>query len=265
MGGPTQSYPFPEGIKPGGRMTPYYDYHLKTYVPLFFDRGKYITYLLPQLEYQHNSTRFFINGNEHSGLHYVHAFLFATRYLRMSQRDLYPRLGGFVSSSYTTTPGDEGQLGSMFSLQGGVYLPGIGAHHHLLLKGGWQKQNPGLYYLSINRLDFPRGYASTISAELKTFSADYALPLAYPDWSTEPLLYLKRIRADVFYDWSNGKDILLGKDKWYTGTYQSAGYEILADFHAARIIFPLSMGMRMGYLFNTNRMFTEFLFRIQTR
>ena len=41
-----------------------------------------------------------------------------------------------------------------------LYLPGIGAHHHLLLKGGWQKQNPGLYYLSINRIDFPRGYAS---------------------------------------------------------------------------------------------------------
>jgi hypothetical protein len=195
----------------------------------------------------------------------VHAFLYATRYLRMSQRDLFPRLGGYVSSSFTGTPGDEGQLGSMFSLQGGIYLPGIGAHHHLLLKGGWQKQNPGQYYLFINRIDFPRGYASTISAEIKTFSADYALPLAYPDWSSEPFIYLKRIRADVFYDWSNGKDILEGMDKVYTGTYQSAGVELLVDFHAARIIFPLSAGVRTGYLFNRDRMFAEFLFRIQTR
>jgi hypothetical protein len=265
MGGPTQSFTFPEGIKPSGRFSTYYNYHLKTYVPLFFDRGKYITYLLPQLEYEHNSTHFFINGNEHNGLHYMHAFLYATRYLRMSQRDLFPRLGGYLSSSYTVTPGDEGQLGSMFSLQGTIYLPGIGPHHHLLLKGGWQKQNPGLYYLSINRIDFPRGYTSTISAEMKTFSVDYALPLAYPDWSSEPIIYLKRIRADVFYDWSYGKDILEGKDKWYTGTYQSAGGELLADFHAGRIIFPFSAGVRMGYLFNTNRMFTEFLFHIQMR
>ncbi len=161
-----------------------------------------------------------------TGLHYMHAFLYATRYLRMSQRDLFPRLGGYVSASYTNTPGDDGQLGSMFSLQGGVYLPGIGTHHHLLLKSGWQKQDPGQYYLSINRIDFPRGYASAISAEIKTFSADYALPLAYPDWSIEPVIYLKRIRADLFYDWSHGKDILEGKDKLYTGIYQSAGVEL---------------------------------------
>ena len=265
MGGPSRSYPYPEGIKPGGSQTTYYEYHLKTYIPLLFDRGKYISYILPQLEYEHNSTHFYINGNEHNGLHYMHAFLYATRYLRMSQRDLYPRLGGYISSSYTNTPGDEGQLGSMFSLKGAIYLPGIGTHHNLLLKGGWQKQFPGQYYLSINRIDFPRGYASTISSEIKTFSVDYVLPLAYPDWSAEPFIYIKRFRADLFYDWSNGKDILEGRDKWYTGTYQSAGGELMVDFHAARIIFPFATGVRMGYLFNTNKMFTEFLFRIQMR
>ena len=56
----------------------------------------------------------------------------------------------------------------------------------------------------------------------------------------------KRIRADVFYDWSNGKDILEGKDKWYTGTYQSAGGELLADFHAGRIILPFLCRYKNG-------------------
>jgi hypothetical protein len=265
MGGPTRSYTFPEGMKPSGGLTAYYYYSLKTYVPLYFDRGKHITYLLPQLEYEHNSTHFFINGTEHNGLHYMHAFLYATRYLRMSHKDLFPRLGGYFSASYTNTPWDEGQLGSMFSVQGGIYLPGIGTHHHLLLKGGWQKQDPGLYYIPINRIDLPRGYVSAISGEIKTFSADYALPLVYPDWAVEPLIYLKRIRADLFYDWSNGTDILEGKDKYYTGTYQSTGAELLADFHAGRIIVPFSSGVRMGYLLNSKRMFTEFLFRIQIR
>ena len=45
----------------------------------------------------------------------------------MSQRDLFPRLGGYISSSYTNTPGDEGQLGTLFSLQGGIYLPEVSA------------------------------------------------------------------------------------------------------------------------------------------
>jgi hypothetical protein len=181
----------------------------------------------------------------------------------MSQRDLFPRLGGYVSASYTNTPWDDGQLGSMFSLQGGVYLPGIGAHHHLLLKGGWQKQDPGVYYLSINRIDFPRGYVSMISAEIRTFSIDYALPLVYPDWSLEPVIYVKRIRADLFYDRSYGRNILESRDKRYTGTYESTGVELLVDFHAGRIIFPFSAGIRIGYLINTDKIFTEFLFRIQ--
>jgi hypothetical protein len=30
MGGPTQAFPFPEGLKPGGRLSTYYDYHIKT-------------------------------------------------------------------------------------------------------------------------------------------------------------------------------------------------------------------------------------------
>ncbi len=133
----------------------------------------------------------------------------------------------------------------------------------MLLKSGWQKQDPGQYYLAINRIDFPRGYTSAISAEIKTFSADYALPLAYPDWSIEPVIYLKRIRADLFYDWSHGRKFSQGKDKVYTGIYQSTGAEILVDFHAGRIIFPFIAGIRMGYLFTKDRMFTEFLFRIQ--
>lgn len=261
IGGPPQSYPFPEGVIPGG-MNTYFDLHLKMYVPLYFDRGKYITYIVPQLDYERNSAHYYSNNTEHYGLNYFHGILYATRFLRMSRRDLYPRLGGYVYAYYTNTPWDEGLLGSQFAVQGGIYLPGIGPHHHLLLKGAWQKQYPGTYYLSLNRIDFPRGYPASISAEIKTFSADYALPLVYPDWSTEPIIYIKRIRADLFYDWSHGTDVYQGNDVWYTGTYQSAGVELMVDFHAGRILFPFSAGVRVGYLFNSDSIFTEFLFRI---
>lgn len=262
MGGPMQSYPFPEGIKPSTRFTSYYNYNFRTLVPLVFDRGKYITYMVPQLEYEHNSTNFFINGKEYNGMHYLHAVIYATHYLRMSRRDLYPRLGGYLTAYYTNTPWDGGQLGSMFSLYGGIYVPGIGLHHHILLKGGWQKQYPETYYISKNQIVFPRGYPSLISEEIKTFSVDYALPLAYPDWSLEPVIFVKRFRADLFFDWSYGREIYEGNDVWYTGTYRSAGGEFMADFHAGRIIFPLTAGVRVGYRFNANNIFTEFLFRI---
>ncbi len=44
VGGPSQSYTYPEGIKPDMKPDVYYNYHVKTYVPLLFDRGKHITY-----------------------------------------------------------------------------------------------------------------------------------------------------------------------------------------------------------------------------
>jgi len=183
----------------------------------------------------------------------------------MSLRDLYPRLGAYILGWFTTTPGDNHQLGSMFSVQAGLYLPGLLRHHHLLLRGGWQEQQPGLYYMSINRLLFPRGYSEVPSAGIRTFSADYAFPVAYPDFSAGPVIYLKRIRMDLFYDRSYGHNIFEKDRSPYTGAYTSTGGELYADFHAGRIIFPVSAGVRVAYLFNSDRVYSEFLFRFRVQ
>jgi hypothetical protein len=265
VGGPVHTFDFPEGVKPSGVISPYYNYHLSSYVPLIFDRGKWISFLQPRIEYEHNSTVYYLDGNQRQGLDYLHTSLYATRYLRMSYRDLYPRIGAWTMAWYTVTPGDGGQLGNMLSVEGGVYLPGLARHHSLLVRGGWQKQYPGLYYLSGNRLFFPRGYHASVSASLSSFKADYAFPFAYPDFSAGPVLYLKRLRADLFYDRSYGEKIFDGSGAPYTGSYSSAGLEIYADFHLGRIIFPISAGIRTGYRFNSNRVFTEFVFNFQLR
>jgi hypothetical protein len=145
-----------------------------------------------------------------------------------------------------------------------VYIPGLARHQHLLVQAGYQKQQPLKYYIPINRLDFPRGYPSAVSSELRTFSVDYAFPLAYPDLALGPVLYLKRLRADVFHDRSYGWDIQDGSGEPYSGRYLSTGTELLADFHFARFILPLSAGIRLGYLHDENRIFSEFLFTVRT-
>jgi hypothetical protein len=182
----------------------------------------------------------------------------------MSLRDLYPRRGGNFSASFTNAPSDQGQFGSLISVQAGIYIPGLVRHHHLLLKAGYQKQFPDKYYLPINRIEFPRGYPSSVSAEFLALSVDYAFPVAYPDFSMGPVIYLKRLRADLFHDRSYGTDIQDRSGHTYTGKYLSSGTELLADFHFARIIFPISAGIRLGYLHGKNKVFTEFLLNIQT-
>jgi hypothetical protein len=235
-------------------------------VPLIFNRGKTITYISPQLEYEHSATHYFADGHFWKGLDYLQFRLYMTRYLKLSYRDLYPRLGEYIQTTYTATPGDLGQLGSLLSIAAGLYLPGITYHHHLLLKAAYQKQYlvSALFYLPVNRIDFPRGYPSAVSAEFQTLSADYAFPVAYPDFSVGPVIYLKRLRMDLFYDMSYGKDILENTGIRYTGSYSSTGTEIMADFHLARIIFPVSAGVRIGYLLSKDALFSEFLLSIHT-
>jgi hypothetical protein len=263
IGGPEKQLPFPEGVTPGVKLSPYYEYTLTSYVPLVFNRGNYISYLQPQIEYEHNSTAYYAGGLTYTGLSYFHYRLYVSRVLRMSHRDLYPRLGAYLSATYTDAPGNHNQLGDLFSLQVGTYLPGIRLHDHLLFRAGWQKQFPGNFYLPINRINFPRGYVSGISSTFSSLSVDYAFPLAYPDLAMGPWIYLKRIRADLFHDWGYGRDILIAGDRPYTGNYRSAGIELLADFHFLRIIFPISAGTRVGYLFNQDRLFSELLLSIQ--
>ena len=264
FGGPAHTLPLPDDISLSDHPGPYYEYRIRTYVPLVFDRGRYINYLQPQIEYQHASTYFYDGEAIRKGLDYFHYRMFINRYQRLSMRDLYPRWGVNLSASFTNTPADQAQFGSLFSLKAGVYIPGIAMHHHLLLKAGYQKQFPEKYYLPINRIDFPRGYPTFVSEEFSSLSVDYAFPLAYPDFSIGPVIYLKRLRADLFHDCSYGTDIRDGTDQHFTGSYLSSGIELLADFHFARIIFPVSAGIRLGYLHHENKIFTEFLLNIQT-
>jgi len=263
LGGQVRSLPLPEGTLPG-KVSPYYEYRILTYIPLIFNRGRFVRYLTPQIEYEHTSTYYYEVDQVRQGLNYIRFALYMSRFLRLTSRDLYSRWGQYVFAAYRITPGDLGLLGSQFSIQAGLYLPGIGAHHHLVLRGEYQKQYPGVYFLPYQPIAFSRGYPVAIAEELTTFSADYALPVIYPDLSLGPVIYLKRLRADLFHDLSFGKDIIEGNAGRFSGSYRSDGIEIVADFHLGRIIFPISAGVREGYLYNRNRFFTEFLLNIRT-
>jgi hypothetical protein len=125
-----------------------------------------------------------------------------------------------------------------------------------------------MYYLPLNRIPFPRGYSETVSGQISSLFVNYAFPAGYPDLSLGPLLYLKRFRIDLFHDWSYGRDIreYNGTEVVsYTGSLRSFGAEILADMHLIRIIFPITAGIRLGYLPGKEKFFSELIFSMDTR
>jgi hypothetical protein len=148
-----------------------------------------------------------------------------------------------------------------------VYFPGILKHHSLRLRWAYQNQegfknnigapNNNLYLFGSPTF-FPRGYTYRGFENLTTLSAEYRLPLIDPDWAIGRLLYIKRIKANLFaengygftnYNWTEIKD---GKQLNYRGTdtksYTSLGVDLTAQFHFLRFSQQFEAGVRAIYL-----------------
>ncbi len=243
----------------------YNEFILRSYIPWLFQHGKSYTSVRPELEYEWSSIFYETDGSIHKGIAFYHLKLHASNFHRAAPRDIYPRWGQSIAGAYTRSLADIGLFGDMFSLKGSLYFPGIMRHQNFIIRGGYQLQNPENYYLPFNRIDFPRGYTSAVSREIKEISLNYSFPFAYPDWGLGPVIYIKRLRANAFYDLLYAKDLRGPYRKGstsYNGSIYSYGTEVLADFHAFRIVFPVSAGIRIGATKNQS-LFSEFVINIQ--
>jgi hypothetical protein len=85
---------------------------------------------------------------------------------------------------------------------------------------------------------------------LGTVSARYLVPLGYPDLSVARTFFIKRIRAELFFDHTY----------WEAGTFSSAGIELLADMTFAHLYaLELSSGIRASYRLEDQRFAWELI------
>ncbi|HEY0111095.1 MAG TPA: hypothetical protein VGB67_15755, partial [Fibrella sp.] len=137
-----------------------------------------------------------------TGNGYLHTMTYGANYgiaLRQSYRDVGPRLGFALSTQVRHTPfAQAGQLtGMQWGTSMNVYLPGIGKHHYMQLRGAYQYQwgTPDankLYRFQASVL-YPRGAAYIPFDNLVVVGGDYRLPLADMHLSLTRLLYIQRI------------------------------------------------------------------------
>ncbi len=184
--------------------------------------------------------------------------LTASQKQRSNQKDVYPHLGQSIDISYRHTPFGSNDMGSIFSAQADLYFPGLFRHHGIWFYGGYQQRNDkDLVSYSVSILiSYPRGYTSTYDENLVSLSVNYKLPLWYPDFSFGSVIYLKRLKLNLFYDWANGKN------PGYIDEYQSMGGELTADFHFLRFYAPIEMGIRSIYFPIDGKWGFEFLYAI---
>lgn len=250
----------PSSVSPELRTT------TEVYIPFRFTTGKYSQYFRPSFTHQYNSRYIFdqaIDAFDH-GQHFLSGRFYFSNSRRSSYRSIFPVWAQVFDYNYMASPFDREYYGSISTLRTTLYFPGFLRNHGLRIRYQAEQQNPERF-IQYNRAMFARGYTDIISERLKTLSADYVFPLFYPDLNVAGILYLKRVRGSLFYDISEGwNNRYIDTNLLVRGTerFNSIGGELLSDFNLFRIPFDITGGVRVGYIPDEARTFTELVFNI---
>jgi len=243
------------------------------YIPFRFSSGAFTEFIRPSFTTDYRNDYIYSSDNEtyDYGQTIISGRLYFSNYHRSSVRAIYPRWAQTFDLNYSFAPFDEEIYGSLMSLKTSFYFPGIFPNNGIKIRFEKEKQLPGKYLFG-NRVTYPRGYKNINSEKLQLLSADYVLPLAYPDFNISSFLYMKRIRTGFFYDYAVGTGNTYYEQTTsglvpvtfhnYEERFRSYGFELLADFHVLRIPFMISGGVQTVWKnINENPTF-EFLFNI---
>ena len=158
--------------------------------------------------------------------------LYTFIYRKYGQRDLAPRLGFSAYAGFRNTPFGGLSAGNIIAFEGNIYLPGILKHDGFKIYMAYQERKSGTMVFG-NMINYPRGNPTPATNNESTLSFNYKLPLLYPDLSIGPVVYVKRIKANFFYD-TTLKNVIAGR-----------GVELTADVHLFRFMFPFEMGIQV--------------------
>lgn len=238
------------------------------WLPLDFTKGHFNRRFQPQISYnftinnQHNLP----HHNIYDGTYHSAKFrLYYHQLLKTSYRDLYPDFGFVLDLAHRNSPFGTLRYGNLTTVQSILYLPGAMNNHGIKIYGGYQtKMLEGTRGFS-DALRYPRGWGKANTTQMYSAAFDYAMPLIYPDWKIDWLLYIRRASISLFADFGNLKGNVYEENK-VVGTYNknisSFGTELTFDINLLRFYAPVNTGVRTSYLPELKRFNFDFLISI---
>jgi hypothetical protein len=176
---------------------------------------------------------------------YLQHFINWNQQVQRATQHIYPRWGWSTSLNHRHAIG--GNNGYQFGGNGTIYLPGIASVHNLVLTGAVQKRDTvNIPPLFANRFSYSRGYIGRYFQKMWRASANYHLPLLYPDWGFANILYLQRVRVNLFYDFTRVYDQKSSADQ------RSVGGELFVETKWWNQ-YPLTFGVRVSHLLDRDQ------------
>jgi len=171
-----------------------------------------------------------------------HGVSFAQQLPRARQH-IFPKLGYAVSANYRHRLKEEGYQGLASS---SIYLPGALPNHSLVLQGSVQETDTSNVLFS-NRFANSRGYSDYYFSRMWKAGVNYHLPLLYPDRGFGNIVYLLRVRGNLFYDFTR----VYSNSKTASIDLKSTGGELFFDTRWWNA-HPLTLGIRYSYLLDAD-------------
>ena len=243
---------------------------LDVYLPLTFNDGKYNQYVQGRIKYEY--TRINQDGANAAALyngfyHSLHYQLYFQNQIHSAELDFAPDWEQTLQLDYKMSPSGGAELGHIAAAQSFLYFPGMASNEVWRIYNGYQKISQSGSFSFSDIVRTARGYSSIQNDQLYTFGIDYLAPLAYPDLTLGKLYYMKRLRGDLFYDYTrlNGAVLSAGSTirSSYAYSLQSTGIELVAEGNLFRLPAPTSLGLRGIYRQSSHDLIVEVYFSVQ--
>ena len=210
------------------RLSKFYDITTSASLPLFFELGYRTRYVGLAASWNYSNglvarVRSIVNMIQtgqlsniakigyKEGVHLLQLSASYQNTVRMAHKDFLPRQGHLLQVTYALNPANR-DFSQLIALYGKLYLPGILPHHSLSIAGLYQTTFGGFEssYMATtlsfrSSLLIPRGFNSgdIASRNYLSTSVNYQFPLCYPEGGIPTVLYFKRIRLNLGFDYAS--------------------------------------------------------------
>lgn len=198
-------------------------------IPLNFSKNRSFTFLNFGSRYVYNQSKFTGLYKDSLGkisYGYSSNFISFSHQIQRAVQQIFPRFAQTINITYKAPVLK--YKGYQFVVSGNLYFPGFLKTHSILLNGAYLRKDSSGEINFSSGFPFSRGYSSINLYEMYKWGANYSFPLLYPDAGFANIIYLLRVRANLFFDDTQVHDFYSNRNK-FSANFRSTGAEIYFD------------------------------------
>lgn len=202
-------------------------------IPLNFSGGVWYRTLNPSFQYTYTNDRLYYTDQDYkTGVHHYFASIHWSENMAMAYQNLRPKFGYSVRA--TMLSGFNENFGLTSSLSASGYLPGVWRNHSLALQALFSYQTDERYQSSTKLITLKGVYNPYPAKGYIAATAQYALPLAYPDWGWDGKIYIKRIWMNLYGGYTRGEYFDPSGVGYITRRHNSLAVDLTLDYNLFR-------------------------------